>query len=169
MKGSVRSKAGIHVLDLFSEAKDLIIASGGHECAGGFSLKESDLDAFKEKIYAYCDNKTFIESVGDYINISLNEVTKENLEILENFAPFGNGFKAPDFKISNYPTRSFSYSADKKHIITKISNNSSLVCFNYDNDIHNHKYVDFIGNYRANYFRNRKNLNFIIKKMLTKD
>ena len=169
LKGSVRSKAGIHVLDLFSEVKDLIIASGGHECAGGFSIKESDLDAFKEKIYAYCDNKAFLESVGDYINISLNEVTKENLEILENFAPFGNGFKAPDFKISNYPTRSFSYSADKKHIITKISNNSSLVCFNYDNDIHNHKYVDFIGNYRANYFRNRKNLNFIIKKMLTKD
>lgn len=169
LKGSVRSKQGVSVLELFKEVEDLLVASGGHECAGGFSIKETDLEEFKSRIYSYCEGKVFIETLDEYININLNEITLENLGILENFAPFGNGFKAPDFKISNYPSKSFNYSIDGKHIITKLSINSSVICFNYDESVLNKKYVDFYGQFRANYFRNRKNVNFVIKKMISKD
>lgn len=169
LKGSVRSKPGINVLDLFAQVSDLLLASGGHECAGGFSINESDLDTFKARIYKYCEDKTFEETMGDYIDIHLNEITLENLQILENLSPFGNGFKTPDFKISNYPSKSFDFSIDGKHIITKLSINSSIICFNYNEELLNKRYVDFCGNFRANYFKKRKNVNFVIKKMIAKD
>ena len=168
-KGSIRSKNGISVLDLFAEVSEILLAYGGHECAGGFSIKEEDLEEFKTRIYKFCENKSFIEGFDEYIDINLNEITLENLNILEKLAPFGNGFKLPDFKVSNYPSRSFDYSFDGKHIITKLSINSSLICFNYKIEDLAKRYVDFYGTFRANYYRNRKNVNFVIKKMISKD
>ena len=169
LKGSARSKPGISILELFSAVDDLLLAAGGHECAGGFSIKEENFEEFKNRIVAYCNEKSFKESLGDFIEIGLNDITLENLEILENLSPFGNGFKAPEFKISNFPSKSFGYSYDGNHIITKLSINSSLVCFNYNPEALKGRYVDFVGSFRANYFKNRKNVNFVIKKLITKE
>lgn len=169
LKGSIRSKIGISVLDIFKAGSDYIIACGGHECAGGFSIYEKDYEKFSETINSFCEGKEFTEDTKKSIEISLGEITLENLNILETLKPFGNGFKAPEFLVKNYPTRSFDYSIDKKHIITKISLNSTIIQFNYNNDDLNSRYVDFVGTFRANYFKNRKNVNFIIKKIIIKD
>ena len=169
LKGSVRSKVGISVIDLFEQVNDLLLAFGGHECAGGFSIKEENFEEFKTRINEFCKDKKFEDSIDNYIDINLNEITLEHLEILEKLSPFGNGFKMPVFKVSNYPSKSFDYSFDGKHIITKLSINTSLIQFNYNPDDLKGRYVDFYGSFRANYFKNRKNVNFVVKKMITKD
>ena len=169
LKGSIRSRYGINVLDLFNVAKEYLIAYGGHDCAAGFSIYEKDLEKFSETIINYCKDKQFLEKNQEVIDIRFADITLENLEILENFGPFGNGNKAPDFRIQNFPTKSFNYSFDRKHIITKISLNSTILCFNVDFDKLNSKFVDFEGVFKANYYKNRKNANFIIKKISSKD
>lgn len=166
LKGSIRSKNGIFIPDMFSAIKEHLINYGGHDFAGGLSIKESDFEVVKEKLNKFVIGKSFIEENDDYIDISLNDITYQNLEIVELFAPFGVANKAPVFRVKNFPIKSFNYSKDRIHIITKLSPKSSMIKFNYDPEILNYKTCDFIGTFKANYFKESKNANFIIKDFI---
>lgn len=52
-KGSVRSTPGISAVQGLRNSEDLLKKFGGHPGAAGFSLDESNLDAFRERIHDY--------------------------------------------------------------------------------------------------------------------
>ena len=146
----------------------MLIAYGGHESAGGFSLYKKDLDLFKKRIFSYCNlNQESLNKQTEpskFISINESELLLENYEILENFSPFGVGNEEPLFKLSNVPTNIFNFSKDGKHIITKINKEAKLVYFNYNKDIISKENVNLYGNINLNIFNNFKNINFYIKK-----
>lgn len=166
LKGSIRSKNGINVLDLLEETKSLLLSYGGHDFAGGISLKEENINKFKNILFEFTKNKSFVDIEPESIEIGLNEITKENFKILQNFSPFGYGNESPFFKVKDFPVSSFNYSRNHDHIITKISNCSKLVCFNYDKKILNISKIDFIGKFKLEVYNGIENIDFIIEKFI---
>lgn len=160
-KGSVRSKENFNVVNCFSYLGDLLLTSGGHSCAGGFSLKVEDFEKFKNKVNEYANNCPSSNNENkQFVEINLSEINFENYQIINTFRPFGHDFAKPIFKISNFKTSSLVLSKDKKHIITKLSMNSSLIYFNFDNDLFNYDFVNFYGTFELNKFKNLISVQF---------
>lgn len=154
LKGSVRSKENFNVIEALKNCNDILLNYGGHDCAGGFSLDQSNLITFTKKINNFPFNKKNTEETRDFIDINVSDVNKENYKILHSLTPFGQGFTKPLFRINGFRVNSLTYSKDKKHIITKLSLNSSLIYFNYDEMIKTCNFVQFFGYLDVNNFRN---------------
>lgn len=160
-KGSVRSKENFNVINCFSYLSDLLLTYGGHSCAGGFSLKVEDFEKFKNKVYEYANNCPVSSNKSKkFIDINLSEINFENYQIINTFRPFGHDFSKPLFKISNFKTSSLVLSKDKKHIITKLSMNSSLIYFNFDGSLFDNDFVNFYGTFELNKFKNLISVQF---------
>lgn len=160
LKGSARSRNGFNIVDFLKENSSLLINYGGHEFAGGFELKEENLNQFKNVLYEYSKNNLFKKENKKFIEFSLNEIDKYSFELIKTFAPFGKDFPKPLLKINDLSTLSFKFSKDNTHIINKISFDSSLVYFSFPNELLNFKKVNFYGYIDINEFRNKISYQF---------
>lgn len=166
MKGSARSKNGISLVNLFKYCADLLVNSGGHCLAGGLAIKESNFEAFKERVISYTKEKEFISIEKKVIKISPIEITYDNYETLRTFGPFGVGNIQPTFIVKDFPIRSFNFSKDGKHIITRITNDGKIVCFNYNkNAIIDKAIIDMEGTFSLNEYKGFFSTNFIVNKL----
>lgn len=166
LKGSIRSKFDINVLELFKPVEKLLLTYGGHDYAGGLSVKMEDYDIFKQTLNNYIKGKHFKHEEKESINIGLNEITKENFLILKKFGPFGYGNEMPFFKVSGFKVNAFNYSRNKEHIITRLSNYSKIIAFNYDENILDHNKVDFIGKFKLEVYNGYENIDFMINEFI---
>ncbi len=57
-KGSGRSVDGFSLHDAIASCADVLEKFGGHDMAAGFTLKTSDIETFKEKLFCYCKENT---------------------------------------------------------------------------------------------------------------
>lgn len=160
LKGSIRTKDGFDIIDAFNNIKDLLLSYGGHKNAGGIRFKKENLETIKQKLFKYAVDHPFIETERKYINIGLNEVTNENYKLLRVFAPFGQDNPVPIFELSNFYTKELVFSRDRKHIITPLGVNSSLIYFNFDNNLLNYNFVNFVGTFEDNYFKSVHKVQF---------
>ena len=165
-KGSMRSKEGFNVNVILDDLKDILISYGGHKNAGGFVLEKNNFDIFKNKFEIASKKHPFKNYEEKTIEISLPDVNKENFDILNRLAPFGQDFKEPKFMIKNIKTSFLQLSRNKKHIYTKFSTNGVIVYFNYDKNIYNNNYVDLIGNLNINYFNGLYTIQFTVLSFL---
>ena len=85
--------------------KDLFIKSGGHARAAGFSMKESNFLSFEKKFIALVEKDLGKDSLPPVLKIDApinqSQLTIENIELLQTFAPFGAGFPYPVFSFKN--------------------------------------------------------------------
>ena len=103
-KGSGRSIEGVSLVRALEASNEVIEAGGGHEMAAGVSVREENLDAFRESFIR--DVKDQIE--GDtltpklYIDaeIPFSQLSLELLESYELLRPFGAGNPQPLFMSS---------------------------------------------------------------------
>lgn len=90
---SLRSIEGFSIVDLLEHIRPITIKSGGHEMAGGFSVKLSDLSKIKDMIYKYVDKyyKTHNYKPTKTIDLitSAENLTTENHDKIMRFEPFG--------------------------------------------------------------------------------
>jgi single-stranded-DNA-specific exonuclease len=98
-KGSVRGIKGLSVVDLLADCKEHLIKFGGHEGAGGFSLKAENLELFSSAFNAAADRRLagietcpFTEVDSE---VEISELSLELINQLENLAPFGMGNPSP--------------------------------------------------------------------------
>ncbi len=168
-KGSARilSKHG-NLSETLSSISDLLITYGGHSQAAGFTIKEENINIFKNKL-----NELFLNQVENYnekyVEISYQDLNFENFKILNSFKPFGQDFKKPLFIIKNISTKSFTFSKDNNHIIMKVGKNSKILYFSFPKEILDNKYVDLIGNIEKTEFKSLvsidfKSYNYIVSK-----
>ena len=165
LKGSMRAKTPFNVVDCLNELSQYLLTFGGHALAGGLSLKIDQLEDFKKAFLLYCKNKpTHKVSKNDKsIEISINELTMENYEILATLKPFGQGFLEPLFLLENIKTKALTFLYNKPHIISKISIQSSIVGFNIDkNDFILEPYRNIYGKLSLNKYKDNVTLQFII-------
>lgn len=162
-KGSARSKDNFSVVEFLNDNSDLFLTFGGHKNAGGFSFNKENYAEVVKRADEYAINHPFVENKLDkYVEVNLNEINNENYDILMTFGPFGQGNPYPAFMIKGFMVDSFNYSADKRHIITKISMNSSICYFNYNSEILDYTKVNLIGKFNLNIFNGRKSVQFIV-------
>jgi single-stranded-DNA-specific exonuclease len=104
-KGSVRGIKGFSVIDTLSAVGGHLMKFGGHDGAGGFSIKEENLEAFKAAFVAECKSRlATLETVPHAdadTEVTLAEFTVELVEAIKNLAPFGMGNPAPNLLIRN--------------------------------------------------------------------
>ncbi len=106
VKGSARSIEGIHIRDVLagmaSQAPEMLSRFGGHSMAAGMTLLEQDLPRFEALFLAVLADtvapavltqKTMTD--GELLSA---ELTLSLAETLDQFVPWGQGFKTPLFQ-----------------------------------------------------------------------
>lgn len=104
-KGSVRGIKGFNVVEALSSLGPLLLKYGGHEGAGGLSLKAEMLAEFTKAWEHECALRLAGQSLEPVCladtEISLSDVKVELVRELNMFSPFGIGNPAPLFLIRN--------------------------------------------------------------------
>lgn len=159
-KGSLRSKNGFSINIILEDLKDILLTYGGHENAGGLSLKKENFDEFKEKFEKASSLHPFKDIDDNYIEINLAEITKENYQILNNISPFGYDFEAPKFIIKGLRSDFLKTSKNGEHIYTKLNPNATIVYFNYDKNLFDYDFINLIGEFDINYFNGKTSVQF---------
>ncbi len=98
-KGSVRGVKGVSVVGLLGQLSQYLEKFGGHEGAGGFSIREENLEKFKLAFAQECElalkSKVPVPiALADTI-CSLGDLSAELVAELGSFAPCGIGNPAP--------------------------------------------------------------------------
>ncbi len=104
-KGSVRGIKGFSVIDALSEVSAHLIKFGGHTGAGGFSVKESELAAFRKAWNEVCERRLRDIEIEPFIDADtdadLSEISVPLVAELKNLAPFGIGNPNPHLLVRN--------------------------------------------------------------------
>lgn len=160
-KGSVRSKAGFNVVKFLENNSSLLLAYGGHENAGGFSIEKGKTNEFKNNIFKATKDVVF-QNEKDYIEIDIKELNLNNYKIYEMFAPFGEGRIKPKFRINHLNVNEISNFIYNKHILYRLNQEASILIFNFDQEILNASFIDVIGYISLNTFKNVNSVQLIV-------
>ena len=163
LKGSARSKNGFNIVKAFNSLKYLLLTYGGHDCAGGLSIKKEDYDKFVKEFNLLANEHKFIEEHKEVVPLYLSDLNLEDYNLYRSFGPFGEGFKKPLFVIKDFPVASFIKSKDDKHLFAKANGNGKIVYFNYNHDIYKYRYIDIIGELTRNTFNGSAYIQFLIR------
>ena len=100
--GSARSPDDINIRDAFEACRDCLTTYGGHAAAGGFSVKEGMVEAFRKSLNDYCSSRVSGRAERDAEPkvdawVGVNDLTVELAEWLGRMEPFGEGNPLPVF------------------------------------------------------------------------
>lgn len=103
VKGSGRSIESYHMFEEMSKCRALFTKFGGHKLAAGLSMKEENVDRFREVINDLTDltEEDLQEKVSIDMQLPLPYVTEELVQELELLEPFGKGNGKPLFAEKN--------------------------------------------------------------------
>jgi len=103
--GSVRSTKGFNVVEAMESCKDLFEEFGGHKAAGGFTIKNENIEKFKEGITMFTNKNLgsdgFTPILEVEMELSTEDVNWELFEEIEKFGPFGEANPKPVFVMRN--------------------------------------------------------------------
>lgn len=123
-RGSCRSFGRFPMYTALEKCSDLLENFGGHEMAAGLTIKESNINELRRRIFKYYHEVIKIPPVPTLIMDF--EVTKpeilslENVSALERTEPFGNGHLPPFFCITAAELRSVIPVGGGKHTKLRI-------------------------------------------------
>jgi single-stranded-DNA-specific exonuclease len=103
--GSARSVPGFNLHEALAECSHLLESHGGHAAAAGLRVTPANLDAFRQEFCRIaatklCEAERCVELVVD-AEASLQMLTRQIVEQIENLAPFGHGNTRPLFCASD--------------------------------------------------------------------
>ncbi|MDZ4657122.1 MAG: single-stranded-DNA-specific exonuclease RecJ [Bythopirellula sp.] len=103
--GSARSVPGFDLHEALAECGHLLESHGGHAAAAGLRVTPQNLAAFRKEFCRIvaeklCDAERSLELLVD-AEASLQMLTRQIVEQIENLAPFGNGNSRPLFCASD--------------------------------------------------------------------
>lgn len=97
-RGSARSFADLPLYPLLEHCREHLIRFGGHTKAAGLSLNAAAIGAFTKAAHAYAERfEPAIETVAADLEIAPEELTEENIALLDRLEPFGEENPAPLF------------------------------------------------------------------------
>lgn len=181
--GSARSVKGFDVLEAITACSDLLTKFGGHKYAAGLSMKEENLEAFREKFEAFVSSNIDSDLLIPKIRIDA-EITGEDLlpdiagnpfpkifRISEQFSPFGPHNMRPVFRMNNLVDTGYSKIVGEDHIkfalkcplTGKIFSGIGFKMGHKIDDLKSKKPVDIVFNLDLNEYRGNVDLQFNIK------
>lgn len=98
--GSGRGVEGFSLFDAINQCKELLTKFGGHEQAAGISLREENIDLFREEINKYAENLEYTVPTL-HIDCRLNPaaLTVDLASAIKSLEPYGTKNPAPVFGI----------------------------------------------------------------------
>jgi single-stranded-DNA-specific exonuclease len=104
-KGSVRGIKGFNVVETLSLVKEHLEHFGGHEGAGGFSIKPENLENLKRDFNEICREILSTIETSPVIQadteVTLSDLDEDLVLQLNSFSPFGISNPAPQLVINN--------------------------------------------------------------------
>ncbi|MCD4756383.1 single-stranded-DNA-specific exonuclease RecJ [bacterium] len=125
IKGSARSIKGFNITNALEKCKEHLARFGGHEMAGGFTVKEGKWEEFKSCMEEIAEKEITEEMLIPTLNIDLflstDDLSFELVKILEQLEPFGYGNRKPILGIKELVVVN-------KQIMGKMQNHMKLLC-----------------------------------------
>ncbi len=104
-KASVRSVAGINIVEFLRQIKDDFLTIGGHPLAGGFSFEVVKFAEVKHKLFALAQEQfsedLLVKELAVECVLPLSLINEEVVEMIESFKPFGQQNPKPIFEVRN--------------------------------------------------------------------
>lgn len=116
-KGSARSIPGINIVEVIRQHADILIDVGGHPGAAGFSILSEHIEIFKKRLEEYVIDLPTEERVLEIdAEIDSQKLTKNLVDNLRKFEPFGFGNKKPVLATLNMQLSDIRTVGDGKHL-----------------------------------------------------
>lgn len=104
VSGSARSVKDFDVYNAIESCSELLEQFGGHMYAAGLTMREENVEAFREKfeliVSSTIEEKMLTREIEIDAELSLTDITGSFYNILKQFAPFGLGNLSPIFRSS---------------------------------------------------------------------
>jgi len=131
-KGSCRSYGGFNLFCALDQCGDLLEGYGGHALAAGFSIKEENIDAFRERMEQVVREDTGGEEMVSTLQIdgeieSTSLLTVEEVEALSMLEPYGAGNPKPVFSLSGVTVTCMSDVGSGRHLKMRASRDGRAV------------------------------------------
>ena len=99
VKGSARSIEGYHMYEEMTKCSSFFTKYGGHKMAAGLSMREEDVEPFRQKINEICTltEDDLQEKIHIDVPMPVSYVSFRLVEELELLEPFGTGNSKPVF------------------------------------------------------------------------
>ena len=104
-KGSCRAPDGVNMKALLDAVADKLVQYGGHSGAAGLTIKEEDIDSFRESLISLCKAKGITRKTPDelYYDLSIKSSDiSDTLDKVTYMAPFGECNPEPVFMITEF-------------------------------------------------------------------
>ena len=129
-KGSCRSYGGFNLFAALDACSDLLEGFGGHELAAGFTIQESNIDAFRQRMNRYVrsamDGELPVSSLDIDAAIAVpGEVTLDQVESLTHLEPYGAGNPRPVFALLGATVDSIQSVGQGRHLKLRLSKGTS--------------------------------------------
>ena len=174
-KGSGRSIPGFDLHNALLKCEDSLYKFGGHAMAVGVTVEKDKISKFKHDLQKIA-KESHIEEITPIIKIdaelSLNEVSKEEIDSLKLLEPFGEGNKMPLFAFRNLKIDSIRALSDGKHLkLTLQDNNSIIDCIGFNMGELADEYrigdkIDVVGVLEINSFNGLDNIQINLKDVM---
>jgi len=93
-KGSLRSIHEFPLLSILKKCSDLLINFGGHDYAAGITIKQENIDEFKQRFIKAADNKLSDKDVMTKLyldaEVKFEDLTFDFMESIKLLEPFGH-------------------------------------------------------------------------------
>ena len=179
LKGSARSINDYNIGKTIKKAldKNLILSGGGHNMAGGFTLKKNNLPKFTKFINDdFLRNKVPNNNLFMYdAEISTLALNKDFYNDIKKIEPFGNGNPIPIFLFRDLKIIKSSI-LNEKHIFCILKSKmgfsiNSIAFDSFKNNIGKYllnykKNFNVLGQINENFWNNKKTLQLIIKDII---
>lgn len=175
LKGSGRSIDGIDITDACRKFSDLCLALGGHSQANGMSIKEENYDIFKQKLTDYMSTivpEDLSNEVNAEIELDVHKITFDLLNEFYQYAPFGNGFEFPIFKVTGIDINKVQRLGKNKAHIKILADDLDILSWNPSEEFvdaaNQASRADITGTLSINEFRGKKTLQLIVSNETAK-
>lgn len=175
LKGSGRSIEGIDITDACRKFSDLCLALGGHSQANGMSIPEENYDIFKQKLTDYMSTivpEDLSNEVKAEIKLDVHKITFDLLNEFYQYAPFGNGFEFPIFKVTDIDINKVQRLGKNKAHIKILADDLDILSWNPSEEFVDKasqaSRADITGTLSINEFRGKKTLQLIVSNETAK-
>lgn len=171
-KASARSIVGFNIIEAIREHEGLLINSGGHPLAAGFTIETEKIELFRDKIIKSSKTKITTEMLERVLEIDM-ELDPDLLTIdlflkLQTLAPFGFGNPEPVFASEMTVQDLRSVGREGKHLKFKV-NGLDAIAFGQGSRLMEFKIGDKVKlayTLDLNFWNNRQNLQLKIKDIV---
>jgi single-stranded-DNA-specific exonuclease len=131
-KGSCRSYGGFNLFCALEQCADLLEGYGGHALAAGFTIREENIPAFRQRMEKIVKEDTGGEKMVSTLNIDgeiddIAVLTVEQVEALSMLEPYGAGNPKPVFSLSGVTVTCLSDVGGGRHLKMRASRDGRTV------------------------------------------